>query len=489
MNGQAKHRVTVIKGDGIGPEVVGAAQRIIEAAGVQIAWEVVEAGSSVFAQGIASGVPSETIESIRRNKIVLKGPLATPIGKGEKSANVTLRKLFETYANVRPARELPGVVTPFSGRGIDLTIVRENVEDLYAGIEHMQSPGVAQCLKLISHKGSEKVIRLAFAVARAEGRQRVTCVTKSNIMKQTEGMFQHVFEAVATEFPDIEADHMLVDNCAHQLVRKPESFGVIVTTNLNGDILSDLSSGLVGGLGFAPGANIGDEVAIFEAVHGTAPDIAGKGLANPKAMILSGVMMLRHLGELDAASTIENAVHLTLAEGKLTADAAPAGTPGLSTDAFTDAVIENLGRKSENSRTRPYRPMVMPSPLPRDPVAVRPQTRRTIGADIFLESGQFPDTLGRQLDEICTATALKLKMISNRGTRVYPDNGAMTDCVDHYRCRFVLREPADASEGACDADILDLMTRISKAGLLICQMERLQEFDGKPAYTKAQGED
>ena len=266
-----KHIVTVIPGDGIGPEVVQATQRVIQATGVPIEWEEREAGMNVFKRGIASGVPKDTIDSITKTRVVLKGPLETPVGFGEKSANVTLRKLFETYGNIRPVREFPSVQTPFSGRGIDLVVVRENVEDLYAGIEHMQTPDVAQCLKLISHKGCEKIARLAFELARAEGRKRVDCVTKSNIMKLTEGMLKRTFEAVAKEYPDIEAQHIIVDNCAHQLVRRPEQFEVLVTTNMNGDILSDLTSGLIGGLGFAPSANLGSEVAIFEAVHGSAP--------------------------------------------------------------------------------------------------------------------------------------------------------------------------------------------------------------------------
>ncbi|MBA2676805.1 MAG: isocitrate dehydrogenase, partial [Ktedonobacteraceae bacterium] len=240
---EGKKLVTVIPGDGIGPEVVHSAQRIIEATGVPIAWEERHAGESVFKQGIASGVPTETIESVRKTRVVLKGPLGTPIGYGEKSANVTLRKLFETYGNIRPVRELPGVTTPFTGRGIDLVVVRENVEDLYAGIEHMQTPGVAQCLKLISRKGCEKIVRLAFEFARSEGRTKVHCATKSNIMKFTEGLLKRTFEDIAPEYPEIEAQHIIIDNCCHQLVRRPEQFDVIVTTNMNGDIMSDLTSG------------------------------------------------------------------------------------------------------------------------------------------------------------------------------------------------------------------------------------------------------
>ena len=256
-------RVTVIPGDGIGPEVIGAARRVVDATGVRIAWEEHEAGAAVFKRGLPSGVPQETVLSIGDTRVVLKGPLETPVGFGEKSANVTLRKLFETYGNIRPVRELPGVPTPFSGRGVDLVIVRENVEDLYAGIEHMQTPGVAQCLKLMSRKGCEKIVRLAFEVAVAQGRTKVHCATKANIMKHTEGLLKKTFEQIAPEYPGIQAHHIIVDNCAHQLVRFPETFDVIVTSNMNGDILSDLTSGLIGGLGFAPGANIGNEVAIF----------------------------------------------------------------------------------------------------------------------------------------------------------------------------------------------------------------------------------
>jgi isocitrate dehydrogenase len=334
-----KKLVTVIPGDGIGPECVNATKRIIEATGAPIEWEERYAGESVFKQGIASGVPTETIESIHKTRCVLKGPLGTPVGFGEKSANVTLRKLFETYANIRPVRELPGVTTPYSGRGIDLVVIRENVEDLYAGIEHMQTPGVAQCLKLISRKGSEKIVRLAFEFARAEGRKSVACATKSNIMKLTEGTLKRTFEAVAKEYPDIESWHIIVDNCCHQLVKKPEQFDVIVTTNMNGDIMSDLTSALIGGLGFAPSANLGNDVAIFEAVHGSAPKYAGKDVINPTAVLGSSVMMLRHLGMFKEASAIENAILVTLESGVITRDIMGDGGKAASTTKYTDTII------------------------------------------------------------------------------------------------------------------------------------------------------
>lgn len=474
--------VTLIPGDGIGPEVVRSARRIIDATGAKIAWEEHEAGAEVFRKGLPSGVPPETIESISRTRLALKGPLETPVGFGEKSANVTLRKLFETYANVRPARELPGVITPYSGRGIDLVIVRENVEDLYAGIEHMQTPGVAQTLKLISRKGCEKIVRFAFELARAEGRTSLACATKSNIMKFTEGTLKRTFEAVAPEYPDIESWHVIVDNCAHQLVKKPEQFDVIVTTNMNGDILSDESSALIGGLGFAPSANIGNEAAIFEAVHGSAPKYAGKDVINPTALILTAVMMLRHIGEFRAAADIEHAVLVTLESGMLTGDIVGYDR-GVGTTAYTDAIIANLGRRSESWDVREYRPITLPT-IDTRPDFVRPATRRVVGMDVFVEAAVAPDRLGRDIEEALAGSAASLKMISSRGTQVYPSKGAITDTVDQFRCRLMLREPGELSEEVA----FDLVARIASRYRWM-HIEKLQEFDGEPAFTKAQGED
>ncbi len=475
--------VTVIPGDGIGPECVNAAVDIISAVGVDIDWEERHAGERVFEAGIASGVPDDTIESINRTRVVLKGPLGTPVGYGEKSANVTLRKLFETYANIRPVRELPGVNTRYSGSGIDLVVVRENVEDLYAGIEHMQTPGVAQCLKLISRKGCDKIVRLAFEFARSEGRKSVACATKSNIMKLTEGEMKRTFERIAPEYPEIEAWHVIIDNCAHQLVKKPEQFDVIVTTNMNGDIISDLTSALVGGLGFAPSANLGSDVAIFEAVHGSAPKYAGRNVINPTAVILSSVMMLKHLGEFEAAETVEHAVLSTLQQGQLTGDVV-GYDKGVSTSEYTKAIIGNLGNRVDGYTVRRVNPIVIP-PAPKDPVTVRPTTREIVGTDIFVETGQFPEQLGPALEKFAEGTPLRLKMVSNRGTKVYPDGNKNIDVVDQYRCRFVRR---DDSVSIGTDTIRDLLSRI-EAGYPWCHVELLQLFDGQPSYTKAQGED
>ncbi len=482
MTASTRRTVTVIPGDGIGPECVDAAIDIVNAVGVDIDWEERHAGERIFEAGVASGVPEDTIESINRNRVVLKGPLGTPVGYGEKSANVTMRKLFETYGNIRPVRELPGVTTRYSGSGIDLVVVRENVEDLYAGIEHMQTPGVAQCLKLISRKGCDKIVRLAFEFARSEGRRSVACATKSNIMKLTEGEMKRSFERIAPEYPEIESWHVIIDNCAHQLVKKPEQFDVIVTTNMNGDIISDLTSALVGGLGFAPSANLGSDVAIFEAVHGSAPKYAGRNVINPSAVVLSAVMMLKYLGEFEAAETVEHAVLSTLQQGTLTGDVVGYDR-GVSTSEYTKAIIGNLGARVEGYTVRRAQPIQIPPAL-RDPVTVRPATREVVGTDIFVESGWFPEQLGPVLERLAEGSALKLKMISNRGTKVYPDGNRNIDVVDQYRCRFIRR----GDQPLALAEVRDLIGRV-EAELAWCHVELLQYFDGQPSFTKAQGED
>jgi isocitrate dehydrogenase len=479
---RARIPVTIIPGDGIGPEVVASARAIVDAAGAPIDWQEAEAGAEVFKRGVASGVPQETMDSIASTRVALKGPLETPVGFGEKSANVTLRKLYETYANVRPVREMPGVTTPYSGRGIDMVMVRENVEDLYAGIEYMQTPGVAQALKLISVKGSEKIARFAFEYARSEGRPSVACATKANIMKLSEGTLKRVFESVAPDYPDIESWHVIVDNAAHQLVKRPEQFDVIVTTNMNGDILSDLSSALIGGLGFAPSANIGNEVAIFEAVHGSAPKYAGKNVINPTAVILSSVLMLRYLGLFEEASAIEHAVFVTLESGTLTGDVVgyDRGTP---TTAYTEAIIGNLGKKTENWTVREVKPLELPV-LSADPDYVKPVERNVVGLDVFVESPLSAEELGRSLSELAQGTRLELKMISSRGTKVYPPTGAITDTLDHWRCRFIIREnPGDL----WDEDVHQLLARISRRHTWM-HIEKLMEFDGELGFTRDQGE-
>ncbi len=474
--------ITVIPGDGIGPEVTAATLKLVEACGAKITWDHQSAGASVFKSGNSSGVTQETIASIKKTGVVLKGPLETPIGYGEKSANVTLRKLFETYANVRPARELPGIKTPFSGRGVDLVVVRENIEDLYAGIEHMQSPNVAQCLKLITRQGTEKIMRFAFEYARADGRKKLHCATKANIMKLTEGLFKTIFEQISKEYPEIEAQHILIDNLAHQLVKKPEQFDVIVTTNMNGDIISDLTSGLIGGLGFAPSANIGNKVAIFEAVHGSAPDIAGKGIANPTALILSAVMLLRFVGETEAANKLKNALVVTLEEGKVpTADIPSSTAKTVGTAEFSDQIIRNLGRSSSAVRERPENPISLPQETFRN--FSKPNTRMDVGVDIFIETDETPGVIGKALEEFAAKSGLKLTMVSSRGAVVYPEQITDIDCVDIFRCRFMTPDGREMGEQS-------LITLLQLIGgrFRWMHIEKLLTFDGTPGFSRAQGE-
>lgn len=471
--------VTVIRGDGIGAEVVDAAVRLVGAAGGEVDWEYASAGEEVFRAGVASGVPRDTIESVSRTGVVLKGPLGTPVGFGEKSANVTLRKLFETFANVRPVRELPGVPTPYSGRGIDLVVVRENVEDLYAGIEHLQTPDVAQCLKLISRLGCARIARTALELAVAESRTSVVAATKSNIMKLTEGMLQREFAAAAVDYPHLAASHMIVDNAAHQLVKAPEQFEVIVTTNMNGDILSDLTSALVGGLGFAPSANLGSDVAIFEAVHGSAPKYAGHDVANPSALIGAAVLMLRHLAQFDAAARLEQALWRTLEDGIHTQDVKT--TPPVGTREFTDAIEGRLGQTS-SFPSRTYQPLALPN-VTREDTRSELGSRTKVGVDVFIEASDQPDKVGERLTAALRGTPYTLKMVSNRGTVVWPATGGATDCVDHFRARIIISDHATWSQDS----IYDLLARIDRVYRWM-HVEKLELFNGTPSYTQAQGE-
>jgi len=476
-------KITLIKGDGIGVECIDATQKIIDATGVNLDWQECEAGAEVFKKGVASGVPQETLESIKETRIVLKGPLETPVGFGEKSANVTLRKLFETYANIRPVKEFPGVPSPFEGRGIDFVIIRENVEDLYAGIEYMQTPGTSECLKLITRKGCEKICRLAFEFARSEGRKTVHCATKANIMKFSEGMMKKTFEEVAKDYPEIEAHHIIVDNCAHQLVRFPEKFETIVTTNMNGDILSDLGSGLVGGLGFAPSANLGSDISIFEAVHGSAPKYAGKNVINPSSVLLAGVMMLRHIGHFEQAQTIEQALLATLEQGIRTQDVC--GEEGaVTTSQFTDAIIGNFGKTSNAWDKRDYDKIILPE-VSKAPDLVKAKNRKTVGIDVFIEASTSAEELGADLKALSADSAFELKTISNRGVQVYPATGTHPDVVDHWPSRFMLK---DSSAEVTNDNVCDLLKRVG-AKYRWMHTEVLNVFDGDNGFSKAQGED
>ena len=330
------HRITLIPGDGIGPEVASNVVRIIEASGVEIAWETHYAGAQAL-EKFGETLPAELLESIKRNKVALKGPITTPIGKGFTSVNVGLRKALDLYANVRPVRALPNV--PCRNPNLDLVVVRENTESLYAGLEHIVVPGVVESLKIITEKASTRIAKFAFAYAKSENRKKITVVHKANIMKLSDGLFLECFRNIAKLNPEIEADEKIVDNACMQLVMRPEQFDIMLLENLYGDIVSDLTAGLIGGLGLVPGANIGELGAVFEAVHGSAPDIAGQGVANPTALLQSGILMLRYINERAAADKIENAMLEVYREGNVrTRDVG--GTA--KTAEFADAIIQKM---------------------------------------------------------------------------------------------------------------------------------------------------
>src|SRR5690349_19444499 len=340
-------KIAVAKGDGIGPEIMEVVLRIFEANSVPLEYDFVDMGKWVFDKGFNNGMTPEAKQTIESLGLLFKGPMETPKGRGVKSINVTARKTWNTYANERVFQTLHGVDTVFSKAGIpiDITVVRENIEDTYGGVEHMLTPDVALSRRFITRPGSMQVIKYAFEMAKKKGTTRITCGHKANIMKITDGLFLECFYEVAKEYPELKADDVIVDDLCMKLVTRPDSFDVVVLTNLQGDIVSDLCAGLVGGLGFAPSANIGDHICIFEAVHGTAPDIAGKNIANPTALLLSGLAMLRHLGYMASASNIENALLYTLESGVHTGDFGDKSIPSVNTTQFADAIVGNFGKR------------------------------------------------------------------------------------------------------------------------------------------------
>ncbi len=478
--------VAVSYGDGIGPEIMEATLAVLDAAGARIAPRPIEIGERVYRAGQSAGIAPDAWSTLRHTRVLLKAPVTTPSGGGYKSLNVTLRKTLGLYANVRPCvGYAPFVATRHPE--MNVVIVRENEEDLYAGIEHRQTDEVFQCLKLITWPGCERIVRYAFEYARANGRRRVTCMVKDNIMKMTDGLFYEVFREIGASYPDIEQDRQIIDIGAARLATRPEQFDVIVTPNLYGDILSDVAAELTGSVGLASSANIGERVAMFEAIHGSAPDIAGRGIANPSGLLLSSVMMLVHLRQANTATLVHNAWLRTLEEGIHTADLRGGQTRRtVGTRAFADAVIERLGDAPRKLALVEYRnpdaqPAAAASRHPRRP----PATKATVGVDVFIHDGATtPDILGSRLSSRETP-ALKLQMITNRGVKVWPNGFPETFCTDHWRCRFQVRSDG----GAIDhRDIIELLTRITDAGLDVIKTENLCTFDGVAGYALGQGQ-
>jgi isocitrate dehydrogenase len=475
--------ITIARGDGIGPEIMDATLRVLDAAGARLAIEEITIGEAVFAQGHSAGITPDAWESLRRTKVFLKAPITTPQGGGFKSLNVTVRKTLGLFANVRPCVAYAPFV-PTKHPGMDVVIVRENEEDLYGGIEHRQTDEVVQCLKLISRPGSERICRYAFEYARRHGRRKVTCLTKDNIMKLTDGLFHRVFDEVAADFPEIEHDHAIIDIGAARLADSPEQFDVLVMPNLYGDVLSDIGAQVAGSVGLAGSANIGRDCAMFEAIHGSAPPIAGQDVANPSGLLLGAVQMLVHVGQGQVAETVHNAWLATIEDGVATVDVVAPDATAVGTRAFADAVIERLGRTPATLPAVRY--PAAPEPITVATSTAVPAVKTMDGVDVFVHSGnRDPDALADRLRAaVGEDDLLELQMITNRGVKVWPGGVPETFCTDHWRCRF----QAPSAGGARRADVVALLDRLDRAGVDWVKTEGLYRFDGEPGYSLGQGQ-
>lgn len=475
--------VTIAHGDGIGPEIMAACLDILTAAGARLAPETVDIGEAVYRRGITAGIEASAWESLRRTRVFLKAPITTPQGGGFKSLNVTVRKTLGLFANVRPCTAFAPVVAT-RHPAMDLVIIRENEEDLYAGIEHRQTDEVYQCLKLVSRPGCERIVRYAFDYARAHGRRKVTCMTKDNIMKLTDGLFHRVFDEIGAEYPDLEQEHMIIDIGAARLADSPERFDVIVTLNLYGDIISDIAAEVAGSVGLGGSANIGQQGAMFEAIHGSAPDIAGRDLANPSGLLQAAVQMLVHVGQRAVAERIQNAWLTTLEDGIHTADLYRDGLSHrrVGTRGFAEAVIDRLGRAP--ARLKPAR---LAGQVPRliltEPQRREPAAKQFAGIDIFVEHRGTVDALAAELQALAEGP-LALALITNRGVKVWPEGLPETFCTDHWRCRFQPRPEKTADSVAAIA----LAGRLAQAGIEVIKTEHLYLFDGKPGFSLGQGQ-
>ena len=475
-------RITIAKGDGIGPEIMDATLEIIKASGAKIEIDEIEIGEKVYLSGNTSGIADTSWDTLKQNKVFLKAPITTPQGGGYKSLNVTARKALGLYANVRPCV----TYTPFvdSKHQMDLVIIRENEEDLYAGIEHQQTDEVIQCLKLISRPGCEKIVRYAFEYAKVNGRKKVTCMSKDNIMKQTDGMFHTIFNEIGLEYPEIEKDHWIIDIGSARIADTPEVFDVIVTLNLYGDIISDIAAQIAGSVGLAGSSNIGDGFAMFEAIHGSAPTIAGQGIANPSGLIQGAVLMLLHIGETESAEMIQNAWLKTLEDGIHTADIykAEVSSKKVGTNEFAQAVIERLGQEPQQLKAVKYKKTAG--------IQIKPYQKRVeakkelIGVDIFVcWNGTNANEIGEKIAPL-THKNIELSMISNRGIKVWPNGFDETFCTDHWRCRYKSLDGSTISQG----DIIALLTLFNQLQIEVIKTENLYTFDGKIGFSLGQGQ-
>lgn len=474
--------ITIAKGDGIGPEIMDATLKIITATGAKVQYEEILVGEKVYLSGNTSGISKESWDVIRKNKVFLKAPITTPQGGGYKSLNVTTRKMLGLYANVRPCLSYAPFVES-KHKEMDIVIIRENEEDLYAGIEHQQTDEVVQCLKLVSRPGCEKIIRYAFEYAKAYNRKKVTCFTKDNIMKQTDGLFHKVFDEISEEYPELEKEHWIIDIGAAKMADTPQNFDVIVTLNLYGDVLSDIAAQIAGSVGLAGSSNIGEECSMFEAIHGSAPRRAGQNMANPSGLIQGAVLMLNHIGETEAAEKIQNAWLKTIEDGIHTYDIFKEGVSKqkVGTSEFADAIIQRLGQKPKTLSEAKYEKRELNlKPYKRKPRGLK----QLLGVDMFVHfDGLNPESLAEALNEVKTPN-FTLSMISNRGIKVWPQGMRETFCTDHWRCRFTSADGKIADQG----EILQLMAMAGNRGVEVVKTENLYSFDGKPAFSLGQGQ-
>ncbi|HUA09739.1 MAG TPA: NADP-dependent isocitrate dehydrogenase [Candidatus Acidoferrales bacterium] len=478
----SKVLITVAYGDGIGPEIMDATLRIIEAAGAQLSIDRIEIGEAVYKKGLDSGIEPASWESLRRTKVFLKAPITTPQGGGFKSLNVTVRKTLGMYANVRPCASLyPFVATKHPN--MDVVIVRENEEDVYGGIEHRQTNQVAQCLKLISRPGSKRIVRYAFEYARTNKRKKVTCFTKDNIMKITDGLFHRTFDEIAKEYPELESEHWIVDIGAAKMADTPEAFDVIVMPNLYGDVLSDVAAQITGSVGLAGSANIGDHCSMFEAIHGSAPRRAGQNLANPSGLLQGAIMMLVHIGQGRVAELVHNAWLATIEEGIHTYDIFKEGVSKqkVGTKEFADAVIARVGKKPATLRPIEYQAEAHMDLSIRS--AGKPPVKQRVGVDIFIDKRDGnPDEIAKRLTAVGTDGA-KLTVIANRGTKVWPNGNPDTFWSDHWSCRFEKTGPDFSA-----AQMAELIMACERAGFDVIKTEGLFTFNGERGYSLAQGQ-
>jgi isocitrate dehydrogenase len=475
--------ITVANGDGIGPEIMAATLRILEASGAPLEFETIDIGEKVYLAGNTSGIEPSSWESLRRTKVFLKAPITTPQGGGYKSLNVTVRKVLGLYANVRPCVSYhPFVDTKHPV--MDVVVVRENEEDLYAGIEHRQTNQVVQCLKLISRPGSEKIIRYAFEYARRNNRKKVTCFTKDNIMKLTDGLFHKVFDEIAAEYTELENEHWIVDIGAAKLADTPEAFDVIVMPNLYGDVLSDVAAQIAGSVGLAGSANIGEHVSMFEAIHGSAPRRAGQNLANPSGLLLGAVMMLVHVGLTEHAERVHNAWLRTIEDGIHTYDIydEKVSKQKVGTKEFAEAVVARLGQTPQILKARKYS---KGDESHASVTSKQAPQKELVGVDVFLDwtSGSAND-LGSAVSKV-NGEGVKLTMISNRGVKVWPGGHTETFCSDHWRCRFL---PETENGKVTHGQVVSLLGRIAGAGYDFIKTEGLYTFDGQRGFSLDQGE-